>query len=363
MEHPDRRRLSSGARGDADPLKLLLAEDDPGYNAYLTMLTKRVGFLVDAVADGAAVFEQLAKEPYDVAIIDIGLPSQDGLDVIKKIRADYGTHDLYTLTITGREDTHTKLLALHAGFDDFICKSASEAELVAKLGAARRVAARQRTLDSTARELYGLATRDELTSVCNRRFFVAETERLLAAGGMLSVILFDLDGFKQVNDTYGHIAGDHVLQHVATVFQRNTRSEDLIARYGGDEFVMVLADVGIEDAERIAQRLTEDVRALKWKSGTTEFSIGVTTGLASTDLLPEPSLEALLDVADRDLYKNKWLRTHPNGTYEVSRDDTLRIDLVMPLPTPHVEVDLSIPRKPRSPAAGTRVAPPAQLED
>jgi diguanylate cyclase (GGDEF)-like protein len=303
-------------------VRLLIADDDANYCAYVVTLGARIGFVVDVAEDGEAALACLSRVCYDVVVIDLQMPRLNGMDVIARIRSDEGMKSTYTLMLSGREDVHTKVLALDAGFDDFVTKSATEAELTATLLAAHRVAARQRTLDTTIRELYGLATRDELTSVFNRRFFMAEAERMLASGGSVSIVLFDLDSFKQVNDTYGHLAGDQVLRDVGALFQKNSRPEDLVARYGGDEFVMAVANLGSIEVERIASRLAADVRSLRWSSADQTFSIGVTTGLSSSRWIVGARLDELLELADRDLYRNKWLRSQPETlqtAYELER--------------------------------------------
>jgi diguanylate cyclase (GGDEF)-like protein len=212
--------------------------------------------------------------------------------------------------LTGHEDMDTKLAALDAGFDDFVAKSAAEVEIVAKLAAARRVATRQRTMDVAIRELYGLATRDELTGLFNRRFFMAEAARLLAQDTPVSVILFDLDDFKQVNDTHGHLAGDRVLRDIGALFHRCTRPEDIVARFGGDELVMAIPQLALHEIERVAERLSRDVHALRWVVDGAAFTLGISTGIASSHLLPSPTLLQILNIADGDMYKNKWLRKH-----------------------------------------------------
>jgi diguanylate cyclase (GGDEF)-like protein len=343
--YPDRRRFGPGARSDAEALRLLVVDDDSNYCAYIRIIAQKIGFAVDVAADGESALEQLTRHAYDVAVIDQEMPRLNGLGLIGRMRADETTRGVYALMLTGREDLETKLTALDRGFDDFMTKSSSEAELVAKLAASKRIAARQRTLDSTARELYGMATRDELTTVFNRRFFVAETARVLAEGTSLSLVLFDLDRFKEVNDTFGHLAGDQVLHDVGVLFQRSTRAEDLIARFGGDEFVMVIAVPPIVDVEAIAARLVEEVQALQWVVGEERFGISVTTGFASTDLLSQPTVDRLLDVADRDLYKNKWARKNPEARPDLYEYPAAgrKIDLVLPLrPTP-VEPDPEVP--------------------
>jgi two-component system cell cycle response regulator len=324
---PERRRGSADTTSES--LRLLVVDDDPQYGAYIAVLTRRLGFTTEIAADGAAALEELARAHYDVAIIDYEMPRMSGVELIANVRADRALKSFYAVMLTAREDMATKLDALNAGFDDFLTKASSELEIAAKLVAARRIAARQRTLDVTIRELYGLATRDELTGVFNRRFLLSDVERQLAAGTSLSVILFDLDDFKNINDTFGHLAGDRVLRDVGALFDRNTRPQDLIARYGGDEFVMVIAEVQQDELERIAGRLADEVQSLRWIAGAESFAISATTGIASSHLLADATISQLLNVADRDLYKNKWLRQHPevkNEPHAPAKERTWRLD-------------------------------------
>lgn len=293
---------------DPSPLRLLVVEDDPHYRPYIAAVTRRLGFAVDAVADAEAALEAIAAAAYHVLIVDYEMPRMNGIDLIARLRAAEPSKGIYAVMLTGREDLGTKIAALDEGFDDFISKSASEVEIVAKLSAARRVAARQRTMDVTIRELYGLATRDDLTGLFNRRFFTADVERLLAAGTPVGVILFDVDDFKQVNDTRGHLAGDRVLRDIAALFHGKTRPEDVVARFGGDEFVMAIPGAGVPPLGKIAGRLAREVRALRWEVEGSEFSVGISTGIGSSRLLVQPTLAQLLDTADRDLLRNKSAR-------------------------------------------------------
>ncbi|HET7433527.1 MAG TPA: response regulator, partial [Thermoanaerobaculia bacterium] len=193
---------------------MLVIDDDDNYRAYVLALTRRLGFVADAEPDGQAGLEHLACGAYDVVVVDQEMPRMMGTEVIAHIRADEALRGVYAVMLTGREDTETKIAALSAGFDDFLNKQSSELEIAAKLIAGRRIAARQRELQVALRDLYGIATRDELTGVFNRRFFIAEADRLLQTHMALSLVLFDLDGFKLINDTYGHLAGDRVLRDI-----------------------------------------------------------------------------------------------------------------------------------------------------
>ena len=324
-----------------EPLRLLVVDDDAGYGGYVALLMRRLGFDVATMPDGEAAFAELAARPYDLAIIDMEMPGSTGLDLIARIRADERMKAIFAVMLTGHSDLSTKLTALAAGFDDFLTKAASAQELEAKLLAARRIAARQRTLDVAIRELYGLATRDELTGVFNRRFFFAETKRMLDGPGPVSVILFDLDDFKKINDTYGHLAGDRMLRDIGGVLLRTTRPEDLVARYGGDEFVMAVTGLPVNGVQALAERLMAEIASLHWEVGLDTFGMRATTGIATSELLVPVALDALIEAADRDLYKNKYLRKNPDK----ARSDLYRMmpaakqeDVVQALPAPVAEI-------------------------
>lgn len=308
MNRSRRRSDDSGAYSEPDSVRALIVDDESDYRGYIAALARRSGFETEQARDGADALSKLSLgAAYDLIVVDQEMPKLKGLELIPAIRASEAGRGSYALMLTGREDLDTKVSALKAGFDDFLRKTEAEIEIVAKLVAARRVIMRQRTLDLEARKMYGLATRDELTGVFNRRFFVDESERLLSAGTSISLILFDLDDFKRVNDTLGHLAGDRVLRDIGVLFLESTRPDDLIARYGGDEFVMVIADLEIADCLRLSERLSAEVGRLRWSIGPEPFGIGVSTGISTTRLLPEPTLSQLLAAADHDLYKNKWL--------------------------------------------------------
>ncbi|MEA2570356.1 MAG: two-component system, cell cycle response regulator [Acidobacteriota bacterium] len=307
------RRRTDGA-SDPRALRVLIVDDDENYRTWLGALLGRFGFAVTTASDGAEGIDVVDHSPaFELLVVDCEMPRMDGLAFIQQARAHERGADSFALMITGREDVETKIAALRMGFDDFIEKSSDELELVAKLGAARRVVSRQQRLDATVRELYGLATRDELTGLANRRFFFTEAERLIGLGADVALVLFDLDGFKNVNDTYGHLGGDRILRDVGALFLRRTRSEDFVARYGGDEFVMLVNGMPIETVETLAARLAEEMGRIQWTFGNDTINVGVTSGIACTSLLQGPTIARLLDAADRDLYKNKWVRHNPDA--------------------------------------------------
>jgi len=336
LGNPLRRRTDYDA--NVTPrLRALIVEDDENYGVYVASLLRRFGFDVVRASEAMAALRALEETPFDFALIDCEMPGMSGLELISEIRRHPRGEDLYALMLTGRTDLDTKISALRLGFDDFLVKSTTDVELVAKIGAARRLLLRQRRLDDTVRELYGLATRDELTGLFNRRYFFSEAERILGDGTTLNLILFDLDDFKAINDTFGHLAGDRILRDIGTMFLRRTRHDDLIARYGGDEFVLIATNTTLEEVYALAKRLGDDIAAMQWVLADSTVHVGVTTGVATSDLLDEPTVARLLNAGDRDLYKNKWLHSHPDldpslYEYDHTRSDRLASAVDFPLP-------------------------------
>jgi len=311
MPVPLRRRTDVDSTG-LPPLRALVAEDDENYAAYIGVLLRRFGFDVTIAGDGNAALAAAQRHAFDVAVIDFEMPGMNGLDLISAMRGLPHCTDLYALMVTAHTDLETKVAALRLGYDDFLTKSTGDTEMIAKLGAARRLVLRQQRLDATVRELYGLATRDELTGLFNRRYFYAEAERMLAEGCKINLALFDLDDFKSVNDSHGHLAGDQILRDVGALFLSSTRADDLIARYGGDEFVLVTTQVTLNEVLCLAARLNAEIARLHWTFGERIVSVGSTAGVASSALFEAPALGQLLAACDRDLYKNKRLRAQSN---------------------------------------------------
>ena len=310
---PLRRRTDQEA-ASITRFRALVVDDHENYREYVTSLVSRFGFEVTSCADGAEALEVLSNDVhlFDLLVIGCEMPGVGGFELIKEVRTSEIHRGAYAILFTGREDVETRIHALGAGFDDSMSKSASELEIGAKFGAARRLIARHRQLDDRVRELYGLATRDELTGLFNRRFFFAEAESLLEEGKVANLVFFDLDEFKPINDNLGHLAGDRILRDIGSLFLQRTRSEDLIARYGGDEFIMLVPKLSPPEVEALAHRMAAEIGSAQWIFGTDIFSVGVTTGISCSSLLEKPTLKQLLSAGDRDLYKNKWVRKNPD---------------------------------------------------
>jgi diguanylate cyclase (GGDEF)-like protein len=233
------------------------------------------------------------------------MPRMNGIETLAALRGREATSDVFAIMLTAWDSADVRIEALDRGFDDFLPKNASDPEIIAKINASRRIIARHRALNVEIRELYNLSIRDPLTGLFNRRYFDANCRMLVQSGIHAAALLVDLDDFKNVNDRWGHLAGDTVLRSVGETLLATLRSEDLAARFGGDEFIVLLPRAKFADAERVAARIEAAFAALTWESPQMPAGIHATIGIAATDD-QAPDLAGLLAACDRDLYRRKW---------------------------------------------------------
>jgi diguanylate cyclase (GGDEF)-like protein len=311
---PLRRRNDLPPDPPAEPIRVLIAEDDENFSVWLASIARRLGLTVRTAANGVEALRNLAADHFDLLISDFEMPHKDGLALIAEVRANPETSGLYAVMLTAHDELSVKVTALTLGYDDFLAKGCTEVEVVAKVAAARRILARQRSLDADAREWRDIANHDELTRVATRRFFFEQAERHLGQQDSVGVVLFDVNDFKSINDNYGHLMGDRVLKDMGALFLRRTRSDDVIARYGGDEFVLLVLNLTVDETRAVAERLAAELSSLQWHERGATVQAGVTIGLGCSSLLPGASIHQLLEVADRELYANKWLKKHPTTT-------------------------------------------------
>jgi len=315
--HLSRRKQDGDAHDDVPSVRVLLVDDDENFRVWLAALMRRLGFAVETAVDGADGLAKLLARPFDLLISDLEMPRMNGLELIREIRATPALVGQYAVMLTSHDDVKLKVEALTVGYDDFLTKSCTEVEVSAKVVAAKRMLSRQQLLSVAVREWQTLASRDELTGVAARRTFFEDADRCLAEQRAVGIAILDLNEFKAVNDTFGHLTGDRILTDIGALFRRRTRSGDLIARYGGDEFVLLVPDLPLDDVSGAAARLTDEIALLQWTMGEVLIQVTATFGVAHSSLLPRATVEQLLDTADRDLYAKKWLRRNPAAPPEL----------------------------------------------
>jgi two-component system cell cycle response regulator len=320
---PQRRHDDADEATEEREVRVLLVDDEENFRVWLSLLIRKLGFVVETAENGTEALHKLRQSRYDLLISDYEMPRMDGFELIRNLREEETLAHQIAVMLTSHDDLDAKIAALSAGYDDFLSKACTEVEVIAKVVAAKRVASRQRRLEEVANEWKILATRDELTGVATRRSIYSRIDMLLGEGRHLGLAILDLDDFKIINDTYGHLAGDRILRDLGALFVTRTRSIDLIARYGGDEFLLLVPDSSIEDVRAAAERLSHEIETLRWREGQQSFGIRVTAGVAHSTMLDVRTLDALLDIADRDLYAHKCTKKTP-ATERPTRGDLPR---------------------------------------
>lgn len=241
----------------------------------------------------------------DLLLLDIALPGQSGLELCRQLKADPDLSAIPVIFLTATVDVGVKVQAFEAGATDYVTKPFDVVELRARVRAALR----------TKRSQDLLATRaqfDGLTGLWNRYYFDSrlEGEALLALrhGWPLSLILLDLDHFKRLNDHYGHPFGDLALRRVADTLRSTLRRGEIVCRYGGEEFGIILREANVAQAEVAAERVRAQIAGLELVNGTEQVRITASLGVGSSELLQEPqrfSPVALVAAADEALYAAK----------------------------------------------------------
>jgi diguanylate cyclase (GGDEF)-like protein len=301
--------------------RILLVDDNEDNARLLQQILQHAGYThVYAATDPHQVFALHSQDRYDLIVLDLQMPGMDGFEVmeaLKEIEKDY----LPVLAVTG-EPGH-KLRALQAGAKDFVSKPFDWDEVLMRVHNMLEV----RLLHDQAREhaklLESLALQDPLTGLANRRLLpervwmaIAHARRNRSA---MAVVYLDLDGFKDVNDTLGHAAGDLVLKTVAARLLGAVREEDTVARLGGDEFMIALWHViGLEDTAMVAKKLVDAV-AQPYEIEGRAVTITISAGASIYPVHGEDA-DALMKSADLALYKAKHAG---KNTYRLADDDAV----------------------------------------
>jgi diguanylate cyclase (GGDEF)-like protein len=279
------------------PLRVVVAEDNPITLRLLTAWLEAAGHRVVPATNGREAAEVLDASSADVLVTDWNMPELSGLDLCRLVRQRNARDYVYVLMATSREDRKDIVQAIDAGADDYVSKPLKEDELVTRVGQAK--AALQRFRQHVER-----AEQDALTGTMNRRRLhehcVREISKAAREQTHLSCALLDLDLFKHINDTYGHATGDAALQAVANTIREQTRDQDCLCRYGGDEFCLLIPGMDEAGAFGLAERIRQSIAELRIQAGTHEVELRTTVGVAQwrEDVMTP---RQLIDLADEAL--------------------------------------------------------------
>ena len=279
------------------PAVVLVADDSATVRAVLRLELEAAGYAVLEAADGQAAVQQAQDNEVSVVLLDVEMPVLDGHQALAALKADERTRDIPVVFLSGRGAGQDLVQALREGAHDYLRKPPEPAELLARVGAANRMKELQDELRRRAEELDRVSRTDHLTGLHNRRHVEEQLHATVAAcvrhGFPAAVLVLDIDHFKRVNDEHGHAAGDEVLVQVAATLSGSLRTEDIVGRWGGEEFIVVAPHTSQPAAGVLAERLRAAVEA--------STPVTVSIGGACTPV----ASARLLEVADTNLYAAK----------------------------------------------------------
>ncbi len=299
---------------------ILIVDDSP---VEIKLIRKLLGSEYETVeaTSGQVAIELANEKKPDLILLDIIMPEMDGLTVCKRLKAAVATADIPVIFITAMADSKNVVKGFEAGGQDYIAKPFYSPELRARIKVhlelkkskeelakhSRELEARNERLNELLAKIEATAMTDFLTGLSNRwsmtKQIRAEVARMKRSKGKAVLILADIDNFKQINDTYGHDCGDLVLRDVAGMMNSVLREEDVIARWGGEEFLLMLPDLDLISAPIVAESIRKVIETAVFYYDEKKLSVTITIGVAELD--PNLGFDESIKNADEALYRGK----------------------------------------------------------
>jgi two-component system, cell cycle response regulator len=291
-------------------LKILIADDEALSRRLLEKTLERAGYEVIAVENGRAAVRQLCQaDGPRLALLDWVMPELDGPGVCREVRRQQEESYVYMVLLTSKESKEDIVTGLESGADDYLTKPFNVDELKARLRTGERILHLEGRLVEAREMMRFKATHDALTSIWNRGVIMdllgRELMRSQREAGCTIVLLGDVDHFKSVNDTNGHLVGDEVLQEIARRLLLSIRSYDFVGRYGGEEFLLLLNNCKPQFAEARAEDIRKIVSSRPIQTLAGPLNIAMSFGLLLSDGWGVRPVEELLHEVDAALYAAK----------------------------------------------------------
>jgi diguanylate cyclase (GGDEF)-like protein len=292
--------------------RILIVDDNTMIRSEIkAVLMKDGGFshFMEA-ADGLTAFKTIMETPPDLVLCDLVMPGFDGLKFLGLKASRKELAQIPVIILTAEDDLDRKAEILERGASDYVTKPFHEKELLARVRIHTKLKLLQDELREMNVQLEALSVTDVLTGLANRRRLMTrleeEVQRARRYKTPLSVVMIDIDHFKQVNDSYGHAMGDEVLRNIGTMLKASLRATDLAARYGGEELTLVLPHTDIPAALQVAENLRQKFAEMDHTLDGVTIRKTASMGLAARDGQGEmPDAEDLLKHADEALYRAK----------------------------------------------------------
>ncbi|CAN5743622.1 diguanylate cyclase [soil metagenome] len=313
--------MNENGEHPVEPGRILVVDDNQDNIEIIATRLRFRGYEILEASDGEQALALVEERAPDLILLDVMLPDIDGYEISRRIKGSQTLPFIPIILVTARDSTQDKVAGLDAGADDYLTKPINFPELEARVRSMLRIKRLQDELEEKNRELERLSISDGLTGLYNHRhihgLLADEFERVERTKDCMSVAMFDLDRFKNVNDTYGHPAGDRVLVEMADILRETAREVDRLARYGGEEFMVLMPETCIDDAAVFVERVRREVARRSFDVGRDEpLKMTLSAGVATYphDIIPD--VETLVRLADESLYEAK----------ESGRDKIVRFD-------------------------------------
>lgn len=280
-----------------DPFHILIVDDDPEQVSNTALTLQAAGMITSVATDPNQVIPIMIENKPELVILDMYLPGCTGAEIARLIRQEDAFVGTPIIFVSAEQEPSKQFMAIESGGDDFLTKPVDP----------HRLAHLVRTRAGRTRAMRRLMERDSLTGLLNHSYLLEvlerEMQRAARIEGTLTFAMIDIDHFKSVNDTYGHLIGDHVLRSLSRLLGERLRKTDTVGRYGGEEFGVVLFNTATDDAKRIMDELRESFSRISFHAGGEEFTVTFSCGLAQFPERSEPS--SLVEAADHALYAAK----------------------------------------------------------
>lgn len=281
---------------------ILVVDDNYNNVRLLTDILEDENFTVFSTDNGGSVVEMVHKLKPEVILLDIMMPGLDGFEVCRLLKSDFDIKDIPVIMVTAKTDGNDLKKALEIGAFDYIKKPIDEVEVIARVQSAIRFKQNQD-------KLVEMAMKDGLTGLYNHALLIDLFEKELAKarrnGGNISFAMADIDYFKIVNDTYGHMSGDIVLKEVSNIITSSVRSSDIVGRYGGEEFSIVIPEATEEDALQLCDKIRKRIADYNFNIGAESIKITASFGVFFKESTAFIMASEIIQKADEALYRAK----------------------------------------------------------
>jgi two-component system, cell cycle response regulator len=291
------------------PAKILVVDDDASLRQTAVDTLEGLGYAIETASDGVEAIEKIRADPPDLILLDIMMPKMNGLEVCRIVKSFAVESFIPIILVTVKSDIASKVTGLKAGADDYLTKPYNPLELRARVSSMLRIKAIQDKIDGKRRELESLSVTDDLTGLHNYRALQQrlrdEFLRAQRYNDPLSLLMIDIDHFKEVNDKYGHQFGDFVLHELAKVLVAAVRETDFVARYGGEEFLVLLPQTHFSGSLPVAERIWRGVAQKSFSDGKLSTRITVSSGVSFFPNKSVATVDELISSSDQALYQAK----------------------------------------------------------